>query len=148
MKTRTNIAVLLGALLAANAWAQTSVQDAWVRGTVAQQRGTGAFMKIVSAQGGRLVGVQTPVANSAEVHEITMQGDVMAMRAIESLELPAGKAVELRPGGHHLMLLGLKQPLKAGETVALTLTVEGKDGRRETIEVQAAVKALGADPKR
>lgn len=148
MKTRTKLAVLLGALLAANAWAQTSVKDAWVRGTVAQQLGTGAFMRITSAQGGRLVAAQSPVAKSAEVHEMAMQGDVMAMRAIESLELPAGKVVELKPGGHHLMLLGLKQPLKAGETVPLTLTVEGRDGRRETIEVQAAVKALGADPKR
>ena len=148
MKTSLKLAGLLVALLAANAWAQTRVTDAWVRGTVAQQGGTGAFMKITSAQGGRLVAAQSPVARSAEVHEMTLQGDVMAMRAIDALELPAGQAVELKPGGHHLMLLGLKQPLKAGETVPLTLTVEGKDGKRETIEVQAAAKALGADPKR
>lgn len=131
------------------ALAQTKIGDAWVRATVAQQLGTGAFMRITSAQGGRLVAVQSPVARIAEVHEMTMQGDVMAMRAIESLELPPGKTVVLRPGGHHLMLMGLKQQLKAGETVPLTLVIEGRDGRRETLAVTAVVQPLGADaPKR
>jgi periplasmic copper chaperone A len=145
MKSFVKTSLLLGALLAGPASAQTTIADAWVRGTVAQQLGTGAFMKITSAQGGKLVAVQSPVAKTAEVHEMVMQGDVMAMRAIESLELPAGKAVELKPGGHHLMLLGLKQQLKPGEAVPLTLTVEGRDGKRETIELKATVKALGAD---
>ncbi|MCW5665554.1 MAG: copper chaperone PCu(A)C [Piscinibacter sp.] len=141
--------LLLALLLAGPAQAQTRVSDAWVRATVAQQLGTGAFMRITSAQGGRLVAVQSPVARIAEVHEMTMQGDVMAMRAIESLELPPGKPVVLRPGGHHLMLMGLKQQLKAGDTVPLTLVVEGREGRRETLEVKAVVLPLGADaPKR
>jgi copper(I)-binding protein len=144
MKSLVKTTLLCGALLAGHAWAQTTIKDAWVRGTVAQQLGTGAFMKITSAQGGRLVAVQSPVARTAEVHEMVMQGDVMAMRAIEFLELPAGRAVELKPGGHHLMLMGLKQQLKPGERVPLTLTVEGKDGKRETIELQAPVQALGA----
>jgi VCBS repeat-containing protein len=61
------------------------------------------------------------------------------------LDLPAGKAVELKPGGYHLMLMDLKQQLRAGESVPLTLLVEGKDGKRETVAVQAVVKALG-DP--
>lgn len=145
MKSLVKTALLCGVLLAGHAWAQTTIKDPWVRGTVAQQLGTGAFMKITSVQGGRLVAVQAPVARIAEVHEMVMQGDVMAMRAIESLELPAGKAIELKPGGHHLMLMGLKQQLKPGEMVPLTLTVEGKDGKRETIELQAPVKALGAE---
>ena len=127
---------LLAALLAAGAVsAQTTVSDAWVRGMVAPQRATGAFMKITSAQGGKLVGVSTPAARVAEVHEMVMQGDVMAMRAIESLELPAGKAVELKPGGHHLMLMGIEQPLKAGASVPLTLIIEGRDGKRETLQL-------------
>ncbi len=147
MLSRT--AALLTLLLAGAAAAQTRVSDAWVRATVAQQLGTGAFMRITSAQGGRLVAVQSPVARIAEVHEMVMQGDVMAMRAIESLELPAGKAVVLKPGGHHLMLMGLNQQLKPGETVPLTLVVEGKDGKRETLEVKAAVRPLGTEaPKR
>lgn len=136
-------------LLAGPAAAQTRVSDAWVRGTVAQQLGTGAFMRISSAQGGRLVAVQSPVARIAEVHEMVMQGDVMAMRAVEALELPAGKPVMLKPGGHHLMLMGLKQQLKPGEVVPLSLVIEGRDGKRETVEVKATVQPLGADaPKR
>ncbi len=136
---------LLAALLAAGAVsAQTTVSDAWVRGMVAPQRATGAFMKITSAQGGKLVGVSTPAARVAEVHEMVMQGDVMAMRAIESLELPAGKAVELKPGGHHLMLMGIDQPLKAGASVPLTLIIEGRDGKRETLQLSVPVTAAGA----
>lgn len=138
---------LLAALLAAGTVsAQTTVSDAWVRGMVAPQRATGAFMKITSAQGGKLVAVSTPAARVAEVHEMVMQGDVMAMRAIESLDLPAGQAVELKPGGHHLMLMAIDQPLKAGDTVPLTLTIEGKDGKRETLELKVPVKAAGAAP--
>ena len=65
-----------------------------------------------------------------------------------SLELPAGQAVELKPGGYHVMLMDLKQPLNAGDTVPLSLVIEGKDGKRETLQVQAPVRALGApEPK-
>ena len=64
------------------------------------------------------------------------------MRAVPSLELPAGKAVELTPRGLHVMLMDLKQPLKDGETVAVTLVVEGKDGKRESVDVKAPVRAL------
>lgn len=146
---RRTAALLLSLALAAPALAQTRVDDAWARATVAQQLGTGAFMRLTSRQGGRLVAVQTPVARVAEVHEMVMQGDVMAMRAIEALELPPGKTVVLKPGGHHLMLMGLTQQLRAGDAIPLTLVIEGRDGRRETIEVKAAVRPLGAEaPKR
>ena len=131
------------ALLASAAQAQTSVANAWVRGTVAQQKATGAFMQITSPQGGKLVGAQSPVAGVTEVHEMAMEGNVMKMRAVSALELPAGKAVELKPGGYHVMLMDLKQQLKEGDTVAVTLVVEGKDGKKETIELKAPVKALG-----
>ncbi len=135
----------LAALLAAGAaFAQTTIRDAWVRGMVAPQRATGAFMKITSAQGGKLVAVSTPAARVAEVHEMAMDGNVMKMRAVPSLDLPAGKAVELKPGGYHVMLMDLKQPVKAGETVPLTLVVEGKDGKRETLELKLPAKAAGA----
>ncbi len=100
-------------------------------------------MHITSAQGGKLLSVSSPVAGVAEIHEMAMQGDMMRMRAVPALELPAGKAVELKPGGYHLMLMDLKNQLKAGETVPLTLVVEGKDGKRETVAVQAVVKPLG-----
>jgi len=146
MKT-IRLATLASLLLAAAAAAsaQTTVKDAWVRGTVAQQKSTGAFMQITSIQGGTLVSVQSPVAGVAAVHEMMMDGNVMKMRALGAgLELPAGKTVELKPGGYHVMLMDLKQPLASGDSVPLTLVVEGKDGKRETIEVKATVKALAA----
>jgi copper(I)-binding protein len=136
---------LAAAALAASA--QTTVQDAWVRGTVAQQKATGMFARITSAAGGKLVAASSPVAGVVEIHEMAMEGDVMRMRAIPALALPAGKVVELKPGGYHVMLLDLKQPLKAGDLVPVSLVVEGKDGKRETVEIKAPVKALGADPK-
>ena len=134
------------ALAAAVAQAQTSVADAWVRGTVAQQKATGAFMRITSAQGGRLVAVQTPLAGVAEIHEMKMEGDVMKMGAVAGLDLPAGKTVELKPGGFHVMLMDLKQTMKDGDTLPLTLVVEGKDGKRETLELKLPVRALAAQP--
>ncbi len=134
----------LAALTAFAAQAQTTVKDAWVRGTVPQQKATGLFAQITSVQGGRLVSVSSPVAGVAEVHEMRMEGSTMKMRAVSGgLELPAGKTVELKPGGYHVMLMDLKQPLKAGDTVPLTLVVEGADKQRETIELKVPVKALG-----
>jgi copper(I)-binding protein len=140
---QTTLAAAL-TLCAATAFAQTTVKDAWVRGTVPQQKATGAFMQITSAQGGKLVSVATPVAGIAEIHEMKMSGDVMKMAAVPSLELPAGAAVELKPGGYHLMLMDLKQALKAGDNVPLTIVVEAKDGKRETLELKLPVRALGS----
>jgi copper(I)-binding protein len=145
MSTRCTLvacAAVLSLAATATASAQTTVKDAWVRGTVAQQKASGAFMHITSASGGKLVSVSSPVAGVAEIHEMAMDGNVMKMRAVPVLELPAGKAVELKPGGYHVMLLDLKQQLKNGDSVALSLVVEGKDGKRETVEIKAPVKPL------
>ena len=138
------IALCMLAAAAQGAVAQTTVKDAWVRGTVEPQRATGAFMKITSAQGGKLVAVESPVAGVVEVHAMSMQGDVMSMHAVPDLALPPGRTVDFKPGGYHVMMMGLKQALKAGDVVPLTLVIEGKDGKRETIEVKASVRALGA----
>ena len=145
MKTlRINLLAAM-AFVSVAASAQTTVKDAWVRGTVAPQKATGAFMQITSAQGGKLVSAQSPVAGVTEVHEMAMDGNVMKMRALPAgLDLPAGKAVDLKPGGYHVMLMDLKQPLQDGESVPLTLVVEGKDGKRETLELKVPVKALSA----
>ena len=137
------LAMALGLGVAA-AWSQTTVKDPWVRGTVAQQKATGMFGHLTSAGGGKLVSASSPVAGVVEIHEMSMDGGVMKMRAMPGLELPAGKAVELKPGGYHVMLMDLKQQLKAGDTVPLTLVVEGKDGKKETVEVKAPVKPLSA----
>jgi copper(I)-binding protein len=138
-------AITAAALCAALGCAQaaTTVADAWARGTVPQQQASGAFMRITSAEGGKLIGVSSPMAATVEVHEMKMDGGVMKMGAVPSLELPAGQAVELKPGGYHVMLMGLKQQLKAGDNVPLTLTIEGKGGQKETLQVTAPVKALG-----
>jgi hypothetical protein len=126
------------------AQAQTTVKDPWVRATVAGQKATGMFGQVSSAAGGKLVAASSPAAGIVEIHEMSMDGTTMKMRAIAALDLPAGKAVDLKPGGYHVMLMDLKQPLKAGETVPLTLVVEGAGGKRESVEVKAVVKAPDA----
>ena len=122
--------------------AQVTVKDPWVRATVSAQKATGAFMQITSAQDARLVEAKSPVAGVVEVHEMVMEKDVMKMRAIKGLDLPAGKTVELKPGGYHVMLMDLKEQMKEGATVPVTLVLEGKDKKRSTVEIKAPVKPL------
>ena len=129
--------------LCASAMAQTTVTDPWVRGTVATQKATGMFVQLTSAQGGKLVAGSSPVAGRVEIHEMAVVDGVMRMREISALELPAGKAVELKPGSYHLMLMDLKQPMKAGDIVPVTLVIEGADKKRETLELKASVRPLG-----
>lgn len=131
-------------VMAATAQAQLSVKDAWVRATVPQQKATGAFMQLTAASDARLVGASSPVAGVVEIHEMAMVQDVMKMRAVASLDLPAGKTVALRPGGYHVMLMDLKGQVKDGDTVPLTLVLEGRDGKRQNVEVQAPVRPLAA----
>lgn len=138
-----HIALAALVLAVSAAQAQTTVKEPWVRGTVAQQKATGAFMHLTSAQGGKLVSASSPSAGVVEIHEMAMEGSTMKMRAVPALDLPAGKSVELKPGGYHVMLMDLKAPLKEGDSVPITLVVEGKDGKKESIEVKAPVKALG-----
>ncbi len=120
--------------------AQVDVKSAWVRGTVAAQKTTGAYMELKSANDSRLVGVESPIAGMAEVHEMRMDKNVMRMRAVPKLELPAGRIVELKPGGYHVMLIDLKKPLKKGDTVPLKLKIENKDKTISTVEVKAEVR--------
>ena len=124
------------------AWAQVSVDAPWVRATVAQQPATGAFMRLTASRDLRLVGARSPAVEQVEVHEMAMQGQTMRMRQIASLALPKGRAVALAPGGYHLMLIGLKRPLRVGETVALTLIFEDAAGQRSEQNVQAEVRPL------
>ena len=121
--------------------APVEASGAWVRAAVAGQSGTGAFMKLTAQAPLRLVGVATPVAGVAEVHEMKMDGDTMKMRAIPGIDLPARQAVELKPGGYHLMLMDLKQPIQAGSSVPLTLTFEDAKGVKSTLALQAPVQA-------
>ena len=149
MKTRPPrlaIAIVLGLSAAAALAADVEIKDAWVRGTVTGQQATGAFMEITSRSGGVLVGATSPAAEITEIHEMKMEGGVMKMRAVGRLELPAGKPVTLGPGGYHVMLIKLRQPLKKGDAVPLTLAVEGRDKKVEAVSLKAEVRDLAAPP--
>ncbi len=130
---------LLCALTGVCAQSIPKVEGAWVRSAVPGQQGTGGFMKLTAPEPMQLIGLSTPVAGSADVHEMKMEGDVMRMRSVPKLDLPAGKTVELKPGGYHLMLMDLKQPLTAGATVALTLLLRDAKGRDSKLEVKVPV---------
>ena len=147
LKSLISMAALV-ALLCGAAQAQTvEVKDAWVRTTVPGQKATGAFMKITAKEGTRLVGASTPAAGVAEVHEMKMDGDVMKMRAVPALELPAGKTVELKPGGFHVMLMDLKAALPKDSTVPLTLLFKDAKGVESRLELKlpVAASAPGSD---
>ena len=147
VKTVVTGAALAASLLVSAAAQTVQIKDAWVRTAVPGQMATGAFMKITARENTKLVSATSPVAGVAQVHEMKMEGDVMKMRAVVGgLDLPAGKTVELKPGGLHVMLMGLKSQVKAGDKVPLTLVFEGKDKKRETVLVQAEVRQLGAMP--
>lgn len=122
--------------------APVSVEGAWIRATVKGQTATGGFMNLQSSQTLTLVGFSAAEAPVAELHEMKMEGDVMRMRALKALPLPAGQTVSLKPGGHHLMLMGLKAPLATGTTVRLTLQLRTEDGRVLSQAVEVPVKAM------
>ena len=124
------------------ATAQVQVSDPWVRATVPQQKVSGAFMQLTSSRDLRLVEVRSPVAGAVEIHESILDKGVLKMRPVVGVALPAGKTVEFKPGGYHVMLMDLKRQLKEGESVPITLVLEGKDKKRETLEVKAAVRPL------
>jgi copper(I)-binding protein len=111
-------------LAATAALAQVKIEQAWARPTVAGQQGGGAFLSITSASADRLVGGSTPLAERLELHSMAMKGDVMEMRQLDGIKLPAGKRVELKAGGLHVMFIGLKQPLALGSKVPVTLKFE------------------------
>jgi hypothetical protein len=130
--------VVPAAVLAADA---IRVIDPWARATVPGQTVGGVYMEIVSPRDARLIGVSSPVAGAAEVHSMTIDGGTMRMRAVEALDLPAGRPVKLAPGGYHVMLFDLKKPLVAGEKVLLTLLIEEAGKRTRKIAVTAIVRS-------
>ena len=100
-------------------------------------------MKLTAKDGAKFVSGVSPAAGVVEIHEMKMEKDVMKMAAIPSLSVPAGGAVELKPGGYHLMLMDLKSPLAAQSKIPLTLTFESANGVKSKVEVQALVKVMG-----
>ena len=135
------IAATFTATCAVSAFAQNvTVTDAWARATVQGQKATGAFMKITSKDNTKLVSVSSPMAGVAEIHEMKMEKDVMKMTALPNgLDLPAGKAIELKPGSYHVMLMDLKAPLAKDTTVPLTLTLQDAKGVKSNVELKLLV---------
>jgi periplasmic copper chaperone A len=127
--------VLAGAALAQ----VVRVEAPWTRATQAEQTRAGVFMRLTAPQGAVLVGASSPAARVTEIHEIRSERGAMEMRAIPSLDLPAGKPVDLYQCGHHLMLVGLKQPLARNSTVPVTLILKDRNGAESRVDVQVPV---------
>jgi copper(I)-binding protein len=118
----------------------TSVKDPWVRTTAPRQKSTSAYMEITAGRAGRLLSAESPVAGLVEIHEMRMEKDVMRMRALPALDLPAGRSVLLEPGGLHIMLMDLKVQIKEGDKVPITLVIEQRNGNRETVTLTASAR--------
>lgn len=113
----------------------------WTRAAGANATGAG-FMTLrnTGTQPDRLVSAASPIARHIELHTHVRDGDVMRMRPVESVPVPAGQSVELRPGGYHLMMMGLTAPLQQGARVPVTLRFE----RAGEVQVELSVEAAGA----
>lgn len=121
-----------------------SVERPWSRETAPGQDAGGGFLTIHNAgdEADRLTGGATPIAGDVQIHTVDMEGGVMRMRELaEGLEIPAGETVTLAPGGYHIMLMGLREPLARGAGVPLTLEFE----RAGTIAVTLDVQPIGAE---
>ena len=145
MKPKTIFLAALSVLAAQSAWANpVVVSKAWVRPTVAGQAVAAAYMDITARESARLIAVRSPISPSVQIHSMQMDGDIMRMREVPSLDLPKNRAVSLKPGGYHLMLMKLKKPIQAGDKIPLTLIVE-TNGKREKVSVEAIAQKNTAD---
>lgn len=125
--------------------APVEISNAWARATVPGQGGTAAFMTLQAASALKLVGASSPVAGVAQVHEMKLENNTMHMRAMTALDLPAHQNVTLTPGGEHLMLMDLKQPLTAGSEITLTLQFTDASGARLERTLQVPVRTTAPD---
>lgn len=122
------------------------VSDAWVRPAVQGQKATGAYLSLTANQAVRFVGASSPVAQAVELHEMKMDGDVMRMRKVEGgVDLQADQAFKLEPGGYHLMMLDLTQPMEDGQEIDITLKMQKADGSTQDIPAKAKVRSMAHD---
>jgi copper(I)-binding protein len=136
---------LIFAMWAMMAYAhEVQVNQVWTRATVAGQKSAGVFMEILVPRDAMLIKAYTPWAKKTELHEMKMEGDIMKMRPIKSIVLQANVPTVLKPGGVHVMILGLKKPLKIGDKLPLKLTFEFADKHKEEIVINADVVAQTA----
>lgn len=132
------------ALLTTPALADTVKVDApWVRATAPGQKVAGGFMTLTADADMVLVGGSSPVSKHFELHYMKMENGVMEMRQMKEIPLPKGKAVSLEPGGLHVMFIDLKQPIREGRKVPMTLVVKGADGKEQKLPVEAEVRRPG-----
>lgn len=127
------------ALAAANSHAQTAVkvESPWARPTVQGQAAGGGFLRIVGGPANdKLVSASADIAGRVELHSMSMDGNVMRMRQVDSIDIPAGKTVELKPGGLHVMFMDIKTPLKTGASFPLTLKFEKAGDVKVNVAVQ------------
>lgn len=127
------------------------VEQAQARASVGNQINAAAFVTIEnqSATEDALISAAASVAGKVEMHSMTMEGDVMKMRAVERIDLKAGEKIEMRPGhGYHIMLMSLKKPLKAGDTFPMQLRFR-KAGKVQitvnVVEISSAPKSGSSD---
>ena len=117
------------------------IENAYTRSTVPGQMAAGGFMKIENKGSvDQLISASSPVAGEVQLHEMAMEGNVMRMRQVKEVVVPAGGVVELKPGGLHLMFMNIKAPLAAGESVPVKL----KFAKAGEVEVKMPVNAMGA----
>jgi periplasmic copper chaperone A len=137
--------LLAALLLSANVYAgDIQIEGAWLRATAPGQDAASLDFSIISKQPAVLLGVSSEVCRVAELHRMIQEDGMMKMREVKALELPAGKLVNLGKSGYHLMLVGLKAPLKAGEKIPLTLTIKLTNNRTVKVDAVAEVKPLTA----
>ena len=122
------------------------IDHPWARATPKGASVGGGYLKITNkgTEPDRLVGGSSPVAGKFEIHEMAMDGGVMKMRPLpDGVEIKPGQTVEFKPGGFHIMMVGLKQPLEAGKMVKGTLVFE----KAGTVDIEYKVEPIGATPK-
>lgn len=117
-----------------------SISNAWARATAPGQKVAAAYMDLSSKAGATLIKAESDLAGVVEIHSMTMENDVMKMRMLDTLELPAGKTVSLAPGGYHLMLFDLKQSLDAGKSTDFKLHFKTKAGDTKILSVTLPIK--------
>lgn len=138
------LSILLGIVFSQVAMAaDIKVENAWMRATAPGQAVAGAFMEITCPVNAKLVGATSPAAGKLELHTMSMDNGVMEMRQVPAIDLPKGKTIKLAPGGLHVMLFDLKQPMKQGTTIPVTLDIVNADKQHENIKVDVTVRDLG-----
>ena len=135
---------LLAASVAAPAQsgAPVKVEGAWARSIVPGQQSSGAYMTLTGSEPLTLLGAETPAAGIVEIHQMKMEGDIMKMRAADTVPLTPGQPLQLAPGGYHFMLMDLKNPFKAGTQIPFTLRLRDAKGKVRTVPLRLPVQAM------